>query len=450
MNFLGALGGIGQGVTAGVKDWRDADEAKLRQEETKQRKAESDLRMRTIQMGIDAANKQLEGDKVYGDIFNDGEDGQAIHPTAKPSVAASMASRGVTLGATSASPISATQGSDTSPTVPGLAQTGTTAPADGTATEAVPTPTKPKQIPMRQRFQKMANAALIRGDTESYKKFSEFTGHAKKVEEEGILDVAKMIHLGNVNPAEAEQAFNAAGNLRVVPGSTKWDEATGTLSGVDASTGQPVSMNKDIARQYLVMSGAIKPEEYSSAGDGQVFNKVTGEVKGTPRSNHKPIVVNGAIFEQQDDGSGGVTYAKVAEASKQPSVVVHQGDSPLTTPQQRTNASIEAARTAIGGMSREELQKKTAKFTTTGRENAAYDPRLDGLWKQATSRKYGDDPHYDAFTQQSAQANQPQQQPNHEQRFSADPAMKGMRLGKQTDRGFEVLDANGRLVGHYD
>lgn len=431
MNLLGAMGGIGAGITAGVKDLRDADEGK-------QKREENALRMKAIQMGITKAQKEVDDSKAYGEIASgdqggaDGQGSQAILPTAAqpPASSANMAAMGLaSLGGPTA-----TEG-----------MAAGTAVAGGT-----PTPTGAMPTSMRKKFQKMANAALIRGDMDAYQKFNGFVDHAKKVEGEGVIDIAKMIHLGNVNPAEAEQAFNAAGNMRVVPGSVKWDAATGTLSGVDASTGQPASMDKQTAQQYLIMSGAIKPEEYSSAGDGQVFSKRTGEVKGTPRSNHKPIVVNGAIFEQQDDGSGGVTYAKVAEAPKQPSVVIRQGGDSLTTPQQRTNASIEAARTAIGGMSREELQKKTAKFTTTGRENPSYDPRLDGLWKQATSRKYGDDPHHDAFTQRSAQANQPQQQPNHQQRFSADPVMKGRRLGAQTDRGFEVFDANGKLIGHYN
>lgn len=35
-------------------------------------------------------------------------------------------------------------------------------------------------------------------------------------------------------------------------------------------------------------------------------------------------------------------------------------------------------------------------------------------------------------------------------RFSTDPAMKGMQLGRATSQGVEVLDASGKLVGHYN
>lgn len=458
MSFLGALGGIGAGISAGTKDLQDAETAR-------QKQALTALQAQAAKQGIDAFQKVVDDNKAYGEIASGNQGEQAILPSAAqpPASAANMAARGLA-GMNGSLPIMA----DANPASGATEGAAASTPA-GTATVAGGTP-----VSMRKKFQKMANAALVRGDNDSYRKFTDFTEHARKVEDEGALDVAKMIHSGSVNTGKAEEAFNTNGDMRVKPGSATWDASSGTLSAVDASTGQALSMTKEEAKQYLIMSGLIKPDEFSSAGDGQVFNKrtgvvtgttrdefssagdgqvfnkLTGEVKGSPRSNHKPIVVNGAIFEQQDDGSGGITYVKVAEAPKQPSVIIRQGGDSLTTPQQRTNASIEAARTAIGGMSREELQKKTAKFTTTGRENPSYDPRLDGMWKQATSRKYGDDPHHDAFAQQSAQDNQPQQQPNHQQRFLADPAMKGMRLGKQTDRGVEVLDANGRLVGHYD
>jgi len=53
MNFLGALGGIGKGVTAGVKDWRDADEEKRKQQENA-------LRIQAIQQGISKAQRESD------------------------------------------------------------------------------------------------------------------------------------------------------------------------------------------------------------------------------------------------------------------------------------------------------------------------------------------------------------------------------------------------------
>lgn len=436
MNFLGAMGGIGAGLMGAQKILRDQDEMK-------QRKAESDLRTKLLQQGIDEINRKLKNDADYGEIANGDlaeTDGQSWPSAAQPPVsAAKMAARGLS------------RVGEPLPIMPDIAPAGGATATEGAAgvvsgaaaAEAKPAPKGAMTTSMRQTFQKMANAAISRGDADNYKKFTDFVVHAKKADEEGIIDVAKMIHFGNVNPAEAERAFNAAGSLRVVPGTAKWDETTGTLTGVDASTGQPVSMNKDIARQYLVMSGAIKPEEYLSSGDGQVFNKRTGEAKGAAR--RKPIVVNGTVFEQQDDGNGGIIYKKVAEAPRQPSVVIRQGGDSLTTPQQRTNAEIDAAREYIAGMPTEEIRRRTQQYSTTGRDNPDYDPLLAAKVRQANHRKYGDDPSFGQAGQQTEQ-----QQPNHQQRFAADPAMKGMRLGARADRGFEVFDANGKLIGYFN
>lgn len=185
-------------------------------------------------------------------------------------------------------------------------------------------PTGGNRITQREAFKQLADTAIARGDHESAKKYMAYDAHLKQQHDEGMTDLARQVYAGNVDPVAAEQAFNATGKWRVKQGSAKWDASTNTLSGLDEN-GNQVSMDKDAAHRYLVMSGAIKNPKYKSAGDGQVFNEDTGEVKGSPRSAHKPIVVNGAIFEQQDDGKGGVIYKKVAEAPKQASVVVHQG-----------------------------------------------------------------------------------------------------------------------------
>lgn len=123
----------------------------------------------------------------------------------------------------------------------------------------------------RAGFDAMAQEALKRGDQAGYAKFVQYGDHLKKQQDEGVTDIAKMVHSGAVDLAAAEKSFNNAGTMRVLPGSTKWDAATGTLSGIDATSGQPISMDKNSAQQYLIMSGNIKPDEYASAGDGQVL-----------------------------------------------------------------------------------------------------------------------------------------------------------------------------------
>lgn len=67
--------------------------------------------------------------------------------------------------------------------------------------------------------------------------------------------------------------------------------------------------------------------------------------------------------------------------------------------------------------------------------------------KQANRRKFGED---DGFPLDQSEETDSGGDSNALGRFSADPAMKGMRLGKPTDRGHEVFDANGKLIGHYN
>ena len=132
----------------------------------------------------------------------------------------------------------------------------------------------------------------------------------------------------------------------------------------------------------------------------------------------------------------------------------HRKDSDLTTAQQRTNDSIAAARKQLAGMSQPDVLRKTQATTATGRQNDEYDPQLARTVKLANTRMYGDEPAHDEFiagrTRPASTGPAATRQPGEvQQRFTTDPAMKGMRMGRQTDRGTEVLDASGKLVGHY-
>lgn len=118
----------------------------------------------------------------------------------------------------------------------------------------------------------------------------------------------------------------------------------------------------------------------------------------------------------------------------------------LTLPQRRSNFEIDAARERIAGMSPEEIKRKTANYTATGRENPDFDPTLAKAVSLANRRKYGDDVDFD----QRQQVQQPAGDDGDvATRFKSDRAMQGYTLGKQTDSGVEVFDASGKLVGHY-
>lgn len=122
------------------------------------------------------------------------------------------------------------------------------------------------------------------------------------------------------------------------------------------------------------------------------------------------------------------------------------GSKGLTKPQQVKNFEIDKARELTVDLSPEEIKKRTAKFTNTGRENPAFDSLLESRLRIASHRKYGEDEYFDNLRPDVApSATSP------EQRFSADPAMKNYKLGNPTPDGKrEVLDASGKLIGHFE
>lgn len=125
----------------------------------------------------------------------------------------------------------------------------------------------------------------------------------------------------------------------------------------------------------------------------------------------------------------------------------------LSLAQEVRNYEIDSARKRIANMSAEELRRKTAPTTATGRENPQYDPLLARDAKLASRRKYGSDDTFDTKLgeQESAASPSASNQGNDVSvRFQSDPEMKGKRLGKQTPHGIEVFDGAGKLIGHYE
>ncbi len=121
----------------------------------------------------------------------------------------------------------------------------------------------------------------------------------------------------------------------------------------------------------------------------------------------------------------------------------------LTPEQQRQNEEILAAREAVAGLTPEEIKSRTDNATLTGRPNPNFDPDMARNASLARRRLIGDDPTFDQRrTRQSAGTKRTPLQAA-QAALDADPNMKGMRLGNQTMRGFEVFDADGKLVGHF-
>lgn len=119
----------------------------------------------------------------------------------------------------------------------------------------------------------------------------------------------------------------------------------------------------------------------------------------------------------------------------------------LTQAQQRGNFEIDAAREMVAGLSEEDIRQRTTPTTATGRENPLFDPALARAAKLAGRRKIGADDHFDQ--RQPKEPAAPAREDDIGQRFGADPQMKGMKLGRSTDKGREVFDQSGRMIGYY-
>ncbi len=129
-----------------------------------------------------------------------------------------------------------------------------------------------------------------------------------------------------------------------------------------------------------------------------------------------------------------------------------KGPKELTFMQKARNAEIDRAREKVADLDEPAIRVRTRKFSETGRENKDYDPGLERAVSLAARRKVGDDPWFDSRGGNAA--GQPEATPRADaaditNRFSADPAMKSMRLGGLKPEGREVLDASGKLIGHY-
>jgi hypothetical protein len=79
----------------------------------------------------------------------------------------------------------------------------------------------------------------------------------------------------------------------------------------------------------------------------------------------------------------------------------------LTAAQQRGNAEIDAARETVSGLSPQDIQRRTAKTTNTGRENPDFDPGLERAARLAGRRKIGDDEVFDGRQGQQQKAATP-------------------------------------------
>lgn len=145
-----------------------------------------------------------------------------------------------------------------------------------------------------------------------------------------------------------------------------------------------------------------------------------------------------------------------------------------TASQLRSNAEIDAAREAVAGLSPQEIMRRTAKATNTGRENPDYDPGLARQAALANRRKIGDDEIFDQpkpkggevfagkpladmtdgqlqqFGRSAGQGGKVKIDAELARRTLAGiPQMQGHQIGQYVEgKGYQVLDPQGRPVSY--
>lgn len=148
----------------------------------------------------------------------------------------------------------------------------------------------------------------------------------------------------------------------------------------------------------------------------------------------------------------------------------------LTTAQQRSNFEIEAAREAVADLSPQDIMRRTAKTSNTGRENPDYDPGLARQAALANRRMLGADDWFDQrqgrkpgadvfagkpladmtdgqlqqFARSAGQGGKAKIDAELARRTLAGiPQMQGHQIGKYVEgKGYQVLDPQGRPVSY--
>jgi hypothetical protein len=156
--------------------------------------------------------------------------------------------------------------------------------------------------------------------------------------------------------------------------------------------------------------------------------------------------------------------------------VAFQPAAGLTVAQQRGNAEIDAAREAIAGLSPQDIMRRTARATNTGRENPDFDPGLARQAALANRRMLGSDdwfdqrqgrkPGADSFAGKpvtemtDAQLQQFGRSAGTDGKVKIDaelarrtlagmPEMQGHQIGKYVEgKGYQVLDPQGNPVSY--
>ena len=217
---------------------------------------------------------------------------------------------------------------------------------------------------------------------------------------------------------------------------------------VDSQTFTPQQAMQEHVRSMYANLATINPvygEKFMGWIENQGKAVADAQEKMTNRAHQVQVAQVGADARRYSADVGANATLKAAGIRAE-----HQGQPKgPTLSQDRGNLEIDAARQAIAGFTQDDIRKRTAKTTDTGRENPDYDPTLARAASLAARRKIGDDDHFDQRQQGQEQAPAAMlDRADVTKRFRSERDMDNYTLGKETPNGVEVL-SKGKVVGHY-
>lgn len=425
MNLGSFMGGAARGISQGIEDKARIDESKLRQEEA-ERKRKADERE-------DAYRKEVEALQAP-DVAHKAKLAEYEKNRKQTESEASAAGAGARVVG---NPVAAHAPSGSASTLNSIIAANGIGAANAMRTEAI----KPQQIaqpeaPAAPGFADNMDFLIKRASIDM--KHGKLNGLGmiqlmqarKQLEDEGVMDALLQIHSGDTQAGI--DTFNQYGKRRVKLIDSKQTEAE--VSGVKMPTTVVTIEDENGNRQTInaaqALNGLRKMENQLNSVLNLMKFRQTAEHQAATEQHQKDM-----LAEMRDYHQGVIDAAKTRAANS----------GGLTLPQQRTNAEIDAAREYVQGLSQEEIRRRTQQYSATGRENPDYDQLLAAKVRLSQHRKYGEDA---GFADIAKPAGDPMQDIG--ARFTVDPAMKGNRLGKQTQHGIEVFDASGKLIGHWN
>lgn len=119
----------------------------------------------------------------------------------------------------------------------------------------------------------------------------------RTAETEKLPDFIHLAAMGNT--AQAENVFNSSGQMKIQPGSTKYDQAKNEISAIDAGSGQPITIRREHVERVL---GLYKPQAQMTEEDRAQTEKIRAEteyIKSGKKAGITPYQQQQIDFEKQ-------------------------------------------------------------------------------------------------------------------------------------------------------